>query len=121
IVATLLFFTGSALAASGWMGIRAGTGELAARLGRGGAEHFRYPANRFIGDYLSGLKHKNVFIHNGPALVAGWWAYFARHNRVWLGYPTISDISIAGFPGANIRCDDLPANLHVIDVGAQYA
>jgi hypothetical protein len=108
-------------AATTVMTVRAGVGETVADIGRGFAEHLRYPDIRYLCDYLSRLKGEDVFIHNGPAVVNGWLAYFAREDRVWLGYPEISDISIANSPGGNVTCANLPANLNVIDSGAQYA
>src|SRR5262249_32877640 len=79
------------------MVVRAGIGKTEAQVGRGGAHKLLTPATRKVQNVLSKMRKKDVSIiwmddFLGGGYINAWLAYFARHNRVWLRNPFLSDI-----------------------------
>lgn len=73
-------------------------------------------ASRHIQDKLGQLHDQDVFIdyeedHSSGAYMRGWLVYFARHNRVYIDHPDISDIPL---PGWRLMPQQLPRQLYVL-------
>lgn len=69
---------------------------------------------RQVQDHLADIRGSNILIASDNNFLNAWLAYFARHNRVWLTNPRMSDINIQGMQNWN----DFPDNLNVITISS---
>ncbi len=89
---------------TGDMALRSGLGHTMEEIGRGGAHKLLTPSTRAVQDVLSSMHDKDLYIlyndgFHGGGFINAWLTYFARHNRVWVANPLISDISLDQMPG----------------------
>ncbi|MBI5304102.1 MAG: hypothetical protein HY868_18350 [Chloroflexi bacterium] len=83
-----------------------------------GASRLLAPGARQAQDRLSEIRGQNILIVDNESFMNAWLGYFARHNRVWIANPKMSDTSVAKIQ----TFQDLPDDIWVLttsaDVGA---
>jgi hypothetical protein len=101
------------------MTFRSGAGQTVEEIGRGGAHKLLSPATKAVQDKLAEMHNQDIYIvweddfYQG-GFVNAWLAYFARHNRVWLYNPILSDADLSKFPQAKQSPENLPDDFFML-------